>query len=45
MFISRVKIEDYCELGNHVQYVMSVEGRTKYLISINDMQALGLIDT
>jgi hypothetical protein len=42
IFISSLSVVNYEEKDSHVWYVVRVEGRTKYLIDLQQAQQLGL---
>lgn len=44
MFIEYLQIVDYEENDKHVEYIITVRGRTKYLVNLNDLAMNGLID-
>ena len=44
VFILFAQIVDYYELNNRTNYVIKVIGRTKYLVNINEIKEMGLIN-
>ena len=44
VFILFAQIVDYHEEGDHTNYVIKVKGRTKYLVNLQEMKEMGLID-
>ena len=44
MFIERLEIVDWVEGDKHVEYIVSVRGRTKYLVDLAALAENGLID-
>jgi len=43
VFICSFEIIDYKVLGGHVNYIIRVRGRTKYLVNVRDLADIGLI--
>ena len=44
VFIQNLEIIDYEENDDHVEYYIQVQGRTKYLVNLNDVAENGLVD-
>jgi hypothetical protein len=44
VFIRNVSIADYADIDGHVSYIIEIKGRTKYLVSLQDLTKAGLID-
>ncbi|CDW71814.1 UNKNOWN [Stylonychia lemnae] len=44
VFIQKLEIIDYEENDDHVEYYIQVQGRTKYLVNLNDIAENGMID-
>jgi hypothetical protein len=47
VFIQHLEIIDYNESTDkkHVEYIIKVKGRTKYLVNLKDLAELGLIES
>ncbi len=44
MLIKYLEVVDYEEKDSHVAYIIKVKGRTKYLVNLSDLEAVGIID-
>jgi len=44
VFIEFLEIIDWNESEKHVEYIIKVRGRTKYLVNLKDLAENGLID-
>ena len=43
VFISSFEVIDYKILGGHINYIIRVRGRTKYLVNLADLAEIGLL--